>query len=524
MSREDEIFKSRIAKIEELRHKNINPYTNKFEKTHSSKQILDKYSNLKPEEKTKDTVKIAGRVITLRNLGKINFSTLQDFDGRIQVVVQEDESGKQVNEFFLNNIDSGDFIGVEGIIFRTKRGEISVLAKKIEILTKALSPLPEKYHGLQDSEEKLRRRYLDILINPEVKELFLKKAKFWNAVRTFLLKRNFIEVETPVLEPTAGGAAATPFKTHHNSLDIDLYLRISMGELWQKKLMVAGFEKTFEIGRQFRNEGIDMEHLQDYTQMEFYWAYADYKDGMKMVEELYKEITYEILGTLKFKTHGYEIDLGKKWENYDYESLIKEKTGIDIYKDDENKIKKKLDELKMEYDKHAEKWRLIDILWKYCRKQLSGPGFLVNQPVEISPLAKRQESDKRKVQQFQVILAGSEMGNGYSELNDPIDQRERFKRQMELKAKGDTEAQEHDESFLEALEYGMPPTCGFGFSERLFSCLMDRPVRECVIFPLMRPEAKNEIAQKEEKIIEEKKLTKINNKNKIKPKSKVKKK
>ncbi|MBS3073385.1 lysine--tRNA ligase [Candidatus Pacearchaeota archaeon] len=523
MSREDEIFKSRIAKIEELRSKNINPYTNRFERTHSSKQILDKYSNLKVEEKTKDIVKIAGRVMTLRNLGKINFSTIQDFNGKIQLVVQEDESGKILNDFFLNNVDSGDFIGVEGIVFRTKRGEISILAKKIEILTKSLSPLPEKYHGLQDSEEKLRRRYLDIIMNPEIKDLFLKKAKFWQTVRNFLLEKGFIEVETPVLEPTAGGAAATPFKTHHNSLNMDLYLRISMGELWQKKLMVAGFEKTFEIGRQFRNEGIDMEHLQDYTQMEFYWAYADYKDGMKLVEEMYKKIAIDVIGTLKFKTHDYEIDLGKKWETYDYESLIKEKTKIDIYKDDETKIKKKLDELKMEYDKRVDKWRLIDILWKYCRKQLSGPGFLVNQPVEISPLAKRQESDKRKVQQFQVILAGTEMGNGYSELNDPIDQRERFKRQMGLKAKGDTEAQEHDESFLEALEYGMPPTCGFGFSERLFSCLMDRPVRECVIFPLMRPEAK-----KEEKVVEKEiknnPNTQKSNKNKIKPKSKFRKK
>ena len=300
-------------------------------------------------------------------------------------------------------------------------------------------------------------------------------------------EKGFLEVETPVLETCTGGAAATPFKTHHNALDMDVFLRISTGELWQKKLMVAGYDKTFEIGRQFRNEGMDMEHLQDYSQMEFYWAYADYKAGMKLVEELYKKVAMAILGTLKFKTHGYEVDLGKKWQLYDYETLIKEKTGINIYKDDKDKIMEKLDKLKMEYDSNVDKWRLVDVLWKYCRTTISGPGFLVNQPVEVSPLAKRSREDNKKVEQFQIIFAGSEMGNGYSELNDPVDQEERFKRQMELKEKGDKEAQEHDKEFVEALRYGMPPTCGFGISERLFSYLVDKPIRECVIFPLMKP-------------------------------------
>ncbi len=488
MSREDEILKERFNKIEKLKKSGINPYPSSYDKKNSCLEIQKKYGKLKSEESVKDSVKISGRIMTLRNLGKINFCTLQDFTGKIQVVIQEDESGKKLNEFFLENIDGGDFIGVEGTVFKTKRGELSILAKKIEILSKALRPLPEKYHGIQDNEEKLRKRYLDILMNSEIKELFIKKTKFWQTMRDFLQEKGFIEVETPILETSAGGAAATPFKTHHNALDIDVFLRISMGELWQKKLMISGFEKTFEIGRQFRNEGIDMEHLQDYTQMEFYWAYADYKQGMALVEELYKKLAKETLGTLKFKTHGYEIDLSKKWEVYDYEQLIKEKTKIDIYKDDEKKIKKKLDELKIEYDKKVDHWRLVDILWKYCRKQISGPGFLINQPVELSPLAKRNEKDSKKVQQFQIILAGTEMGNGYSELNDPIDQRERFERQMKLKAAGDKESMEHDETFVEALEYGMPPTCGFGVSERLFSYLMDKPIRECVIFPLMRPE------------------------------------
>ena len=252
--------------------------------------------------------------------------------------------------------------------------------------------------------------------------------------------------------------------------------------------MVAGFEKTFEIGRQFRNEGMDMEHLQDYTQMEFYWAYANYQDGMKLVEKLYKKLAREILGTLKFETHGYKVDFGKKWQIYDYEKTIKKYTGINIYYVTEKQIRDKLDKLKMKYQKNLKKWRLVDLLWKYCRKKLSGPGFLIGQPVQITPLAKRDPKDPKKVQQFQVVIAGTEIGNGYSELNDPLDQETRFIQQQELKEEGDEEAHEHDKGFVEALKYGMPPTCGFGVSERLFSYLMNKSIRECVIFPLMKPE------------------------------------
>ena len=402
---------------------------------------------------------------------------------------QEGKTSEKTREFFKRYVDSGDFIGVNGVIAKTKTGELSVLIHKVEILSKAILPLPEKWHGLQDEEEKFRKRYLDILTNPEIKELFIKKSVFWSTIRNFLLEKGFLEVETPVLETSAGGAAATPFKTHHNSLDIDVYLRISMGELWQKKLMVAGYDKTFEIGRQFRNEGIDMEHLQDYTQMEFYWAYADYKDGMKLVQEMYKRVAKAVLGKLKFETHGYKVDLSGKWQEYDYEKTIKKYTGIEIYKSDAHEIRKKLDSLKIEYKESADKWRLVDALWKYCRKKLAGPGFLINQPVEISPLAKRSEKDNRKVEQFQVIIAGTEMGNGYSELNDALDQEERFREQTALKEAGDKESMEHDKGFVEALKYGMPPTCGFGVSERLFAYLVDKPVRECVIFPLVKPEA-----------------------------------
>jgi len=528
MGREEQVKEEKLRKIAELRKANIEPFAYRFDKKNNSEEIKKKHEKLKPDERTKDIVKIAGRIMTIRDLGKLAFSTIQDRYGTIQAVLQEGETADKKWKLFKSYIDAGDIIGIEGTVFKTKRGEISVLVKDLELLTKAVRALPEKWHGIQDDEERLRKRYLDIIMNPEIKELFVKKSKFWQTIRNFLLEKGFLEIETPVLEGSAGGAAATPFKTHHNALDLDVFLRISMGELWQKKLMVAGYEKTFEIGRQFRNEGMDMEHLQDYTQMEFYWAYADFRDGMKLAEEMYKKVVMEVLGTLKFKTHGYEVDLGKKWEMYDYESLIKEKTGINIYKADENQIKKKLDELKIEYDKKVDKWRLVDILWKFCRKQLSGPGFLINQPVEVSPLAKRSREDNKKVEQFQIIIAGSELGNGYSELNDPMDQEERFLEQVKNKEKGDMESMEHDKGFVEALEYGMPPTCGFGVSERLFGYLVDKPLRECVIFPLMKPEMikkdikEVEIVEKAEK--HEEKKADAKKELKAKPKKSAKKK
>ena len=499
MGREDQIVQERMRKLGELRVNGINPYPNKYDKKQTCAECLS--------SKIGSKVKTAGRLMTKRDLGKIAFCVLKDKSGKIQLVLQDGETPQKEKDFFKKYLDSGDFVGIEGKIIKTKTGEISILVDKIEILSKAILPLPEKFHGITDEEEKLRKRYLDILMNEEVKEMFIKKSKFWNTIRNFMLEKGFLEVETPVLENSAGGAAATPFKTHHNSLDIDVFLRISMGELWQKKLMVAGYEKTFEIGRMFRNEGMDMEHLQDYTQMEFYWAYANYEDGMKLVEEMYKKIAKEVFETLKFETHGYKIDLGKKWEIYDFEQTIKKYTEIEIYKSDKKEILKKLGELsqrddprgpsskddsgepKIDFDLNLDKWKLVDLLWKYCRKKLAGPGFLINQPVELSPLAKRNPEDKRKVEQFQVIIAGTELGNGYSELNDSLDQEQRFQEQMKLKEKGDKESMEHDKSFVEALKYGMPPTCGFGVSERLFSYLMNKPIRECVIFPLMKAES-----------------------------------
>ncbi|MBU1180537.1 lysine--tRNA ligase [Patescibacteria group bacterium] len=480
MGRKEQIISERLKKLEELRKQKINPYPSKFNK----KDDCEKCLNAKLGTK----VKTSGRIITKRDIGKIIFSNLRDGKGEIQIVLQESKTPDEIRDFFKRYIDVGDFIGIVGEIFKTKTGQKSILIKDVEMLSKAILPLPEKWKGLQDEEEKYRKRYLDILMNNDIKEMFIKKSKFWNVMRNFLLEKEFIEVETPVLETSAGGAAAKPFVTHHNALDIDVYLRISMGELWQKKLMVAGYEKTFEIGRQFRNEGMDIEHLQDYTQMEFYWSYANYEDGMKLVEEMYKKIAKEVFGTLKYEIYGHKVDLGKKWERYDFEKTIKKYTGVEIYKENKNKIEKKLEELKIDFDPKLDKWKLVDLLWKYCRKKISGPGFLIGQPVELSPLAKRDPKDERKVERFQVIIAGSEVGNGYSELNDPLDQEERFKEQAKNKEEGDEESMDHDKSFVEALKYGMPPTCGFGVSERLFGFLMGKPLRECVIFPLMKPE------------------------------------
>ncbi|MDH3352922.1 MAG: OB-fold nucleic acid binding domain-containing protein, partial [Nanoarchaeota archaeon] len=396
--REKQIIEERIKKIEILRKEGVNPYSHRFDlndqRVHSI-DIKENFAKLKEEEKSGKNAVVAGRVMTKRSFGKLSFFSLQDLRGTIQIVVQKGEVPEEVVDTF-KKIDSGDIVGVNGEVVKTKTGEISIMAQEIFILTKSILPLPDKHGGLKDEEEKLRKRYLDIIVNEEVKDIFIKKQRFWNSIRTFLIDRGFLEVETPVLENSAGGAAASPFETHHNALDTDVYLRISMGELWQKKLLVAGYEKTFEIGRQFRNEGMDAEHLQDYTQMEFYWAYANFEDGMKLTEEMYKEIAMATLGTLKFESSGHKIDLGKKWKIFDFEKLIKEKTGVDIYDTDKKGIIKKLSELKMEFNPNVDKWRLVDTLWKYCRKQISGPGFLVGQPVELTPLAKRSQKDPRK--------------------------------------------------------------------------------------------------------------------------------
>lgn len=511
MARQDEIVKERMKKIHELKKQGIEPYPSKYEHPLSvSSELQEKYSSLKADKSSKNKVFVAGRIMSIRDMGKICFLVLYDGSGKIQLILQEKETPEKLIQFFKKYIDEGDFVGVSGNIFRTKRGELSIVVSEAKLLAKSIFPLPEKYHGLQNEEEKLRKRYLDVLANQEVKEIFIRKAKFWQSMRNFLVSNGFLEVETPVLENSAGGASATPFTTHHNALNIDVYLRISMGELWQKKLMVAGYPKTFEIGRQFRNEGMDAEHLQDYSQMEFYLAYANYEDGMKLVQEMYKQIAKEVYGKTKFKINEHEFDLSNKWEIIDYCSIIKKYTKIDIFKASENEIKQKLNELKIEYEQKAGKPTLIDSLMKYCRKKISGPAFLIGTPVDVSPLAKADAKDVKKTERFQVILAGSEVGNGYSELNDPFDQEARFQQQQKMKESGDTQAQSHDFEFVEALKYGMPPTCGFGVSERLFAFLEGKPIRETTIFPLMKPlvSEKNSEAKEEKQGVKEKKGSK----------------
>src|SRR3989344_3473754 len=485
MSTIDELKKVRIEKLNSLQKLGLLAYPAKTKRTHTIAEALKNFSKI---SKSKKEIILTGRLLAMRGHGGATFLDIQDGEGKIQGLIKEDKLGEKGCKFFINHFDIGDFVEIKGVLIKTKRGEQTIEATDYAMLAKSLLPLPEKWHGLQDVEEKLRKRYLDILFNPEVKEMIQKRATFWNSMREFLMEKGFLEVETPVLEVTAGGADARPFMTHHNALDMDLYLRISTGELWQKKLIVAGFEKTFEIGRQFRNEGMDAEHLQDYTQMEFYWAYADYKEGMKLTEELYKYIIKKTFGTLKFKIKDFNIDFGKKWEIYDYRTIVNKYAKIDVFEASVSEMEKQLVKLGITYDKKGfNKTRAIDNLFKYCRKNLAGPGFLINLPIDVSPLAKRDEKNPKIAQRFQVIVAGSELGNGYSELNNPLDQEERFKEQEKLRKEGDQEAQMFDHDFVEALEYGMPPTCGFGISERLFSFLMNKPIRECQIFPLMRP-------------------------------------
>jgi lysyl-tRNA synthetase class 2 len=484
----EELRKTRIEKLKKLEAAGLLGYPATTKRTHNVAEVLENFKSLSGGIFGKKSVVIAGRIMAKRGQGGLTFLDVNDGTGKIQALIKVDKLGEKGYQFFLDVFDIGDFVEVKGTLFTTQRGEKTIETEDYKMLAKALLPLPEKWHGLQDVEERLRKRYLDILFNPEVKEMVEKRAIFWNAIREFLVKNGFLEVETPVLETTPGGADAKPFKTHHNALNLDVYLRISTGELWQKKLMVAGFNKTFEIGRQFRNEGMDAEHLQDYTQMEFYLAYADYEQGMKLVEEMYKYVAKKTFGTLQFKIGEFNVDLSKKWEKYDYVSTISKYTRVNIAEASLQEIEKALQKLKVDYDKKGfNKTRAIDNLWKYCRKKIEGPGFLINEPLEVSPLAKKMEKHPDLVQRFHVIFAGSELGNGYSELNNPLDQAERFEQQQKLREKGDEEAQMYDKDFVEALEHGMPPTCGFGMSERVFAFLMNKPARETQIFPLMRP-------------------------------------
>jgi len=477
----EDIIKERLKKIDLLKEAGINPYPARTKKVVSINDVIKNFNSL---SKSKKRVSIAGRIMSFRDQGNLVFSDLVDASHKIQIVLKKDNISNL--NFWKKVLDRGDFIFVNGIVFKTKKGEKSIEAKKIEIWAKSLRPLPTEWFGIEDEETRLRQRYLEMILNPETRQIFIKKSIFWQTFREELKKQGFLEVETPVLEPIPGGAEAEPFVTHLNALDEDFYLRISL-ELSLKKILVGGFEKVFEIGRIFRNEGIDREHLQDYTQLEFYWAYHDYNDLMKFVESLYKKVIKNTVGSLVTVYNDKKINWSKKWPRVEYVKLFEKFTGINPIKATRDELYKKAKELNLNPEEFAGKGRLIDLIFKKtARPTLIQPCFLINPPVEIEPLAKRSEKDPNVVERFQVMAGGTELGKGFSELNDPIDQRKRFEEQAKLREAGDKEAQMLDEGFLEALEYGMPPTAGFGISERLFAVLMNKPVRECVIFPLMR--------------------------------------
>ena len=475
----------RVKKLQKLRESGVEAYPQTSKRTVSLELVRKDFSKLL---KAKKKLWLAGRILSIRDQGNIIFLDLEDESGRFQAVLLK----KNIKNFavFKGNLDRGDFINVYGSVFKTKSGEMSLEVREANILTKSLLPIPSEWYGVEDPDLRLRARYLELLTDSKTKEMFRKKSAFWQAFREFLLKEDFLEVETPVLESIPGGAEAEPFKTHLKALDIGLYLRISL-ELSLKKLIVGGYEKVFEIGRIFRNEGIDKEHLQDYTQLEFYWAYHEYNDLMKLIEKMYKFVIKKTIGTYKTTYDGNKIDWGKKWKTVDYVLSFQKAVGLDPLAASDDELFVFAKNKGFGPERHMGRGRLIDLIFKKTvRPTLIQPCFLIDPPVDIEPLAKRHRKDPRRVERFQILAGGTELGKGFTELNDPLDQRERFEVQMNLREAGDNEAQMMDEGFVEALEYGMPPTAGFGISERLFAVLMDKPVRETVFFPLMRPKNK----------------------------------
>ncbi len=485
----EDILETKREKLATLSAQFGTAYPEKAERTHTVAKVLEQFESLNGTDKK---VSIVGRVRSLRVMGKIAFAHLEDGTGKMQGFFSEEmlapvdkPEDKSSFALFKETIEIGDFLSITGTVFLTKQNERSVRVEAWQMLSKSLLPLPTEFYGLKDEEQLLRKRYLDLAMNGETRELFRKKNIFWQTVRQFLSGKEFLEVQTPVLEHIPGGAEAEPFVTHHKALDQDFYLRISL-ELPLKRLLVGGYERVFEIGRVFRNEGIDREHLQEFDHMEFYSAYTDFETGCTMVEDLYRSVVRAVAGeTLKTTFEGNEIDWSQPFPRVDYFTEFKRETGIDLSGDiSVETLQAKADELKIKYEPTAGKGRLIDTIYKKTvRQKLIQPCILVGHPVEVSPLAKLDPKNPRRTLRMQPIAGKSELGNGFAELNDPIDQRARFEVQMKLREAGDNEAQMIDEDFLEALEYGMPPAFGFGMSERLFAILMDRSIRETVIFP-----------------------------------------
>ena len=476
--------KVRLEKIGKLKELGIKPYSAKSHREHEIGNVLRGFDSFNGKD-----VCLTGRIMAWRTHGKLLFLDIKDQSGTIQVIIKKDSlEGDLKNEYLdwenLELLDLADFVEIVGEIGKSKTEQISIFTKKVRLLTKALRPIPRK---LNSKEQIFRRRYLDLIINEDRVRMFERKAKFWEVQRGFLKKEGFMEVEVPVLEPVTGGADAKPFITHHNALDQDFFLRIST-ELYQKRLIGGGYEKVYTLGPNFRNEGMDDEHLQEYYQLEWYWAYANFRDNMDLARRIFLEIAQKVYGNTKFTTRGHTFDLADEWKEIDYTQVIKDTFDVDIFSDSDEKILEVVKKNNIELDGDINRNRLIDNLWKMIRAGISGPAFLINHPKFISPLAKSHEDNPELTERFQVIIAGSELGNGYSEINDPVDQLERFLEQQELRDSGDDEAQMLDIDFVEMLEYGMPPTSGYGQSERIFWFLEDVSGREGTFFPQMRVE------------------------------------
>ena len=482
----NQLMQIRRDKLNKLKEEGKNPFEiTKFNRTHTSKQIMDNYEELEGKDVT-----VAGRLMAKRIMGKASFCHIQDGDGKIQSYVSINELGEDSYKHFKED-DIGDIIGITGFVFKTKTGEISIHAKEVTLLSKSLRPLPEKFHGLKDTDLRYRQRYVDLIMNPEVKETFLKRVQILQEVKNILNEKGYLEVETPILNTIAGGAAARPFITHHNTLDMDMYLRIA-NELYLKRLIVGGFDKVYEMGRMFRNEGMDIKHNPEFTNIELYAAYQDYNDMMDITEEIISRVAQKVLGTTKITYQGTEIDLTPSWKRISMIDSIKEVTGVDFNTiETDEEAKKAAEELHVELDElKLTRGEIINQIFEAkVEETLVQPTFIYDYPVEVSPLTKRKPSDPRLTERFEVFIGSREYGNAYSELNDPIDQYERFKKQVEARDAGDEEANMMDEDFINALEYGMPPTGGLGIGiDRLVMLLTDSAsIRDVLLFPTMKP-------------------------------------
>lgn len=482
----NQLMKVRREKLDKLKQEGKNPFEiTKFNRTHTSKQIVDNYDELEGKDVT-----VAGRIMAKRIMGKASFVHIQDCDGKIQSYVSINDLGEESYQAFKED-DIGDIVGITGFVFKTRTGEISIHAKELTLLSKSLRPLPEKYHGLKDTDLRYRQRYVDLIVNPEVKDTFVKRTEIIKEIRRILDEKNYLEVETPILNTIAGGASARPFVTHHNTLDIDMYLRIAT-ELYLKRLIVGGFDRVYEIGRIFRNEGMDLKHNPEFTSIELYQAYANLEDMMNITEEIVSKVAMKVLGTTKITYQGQEIDLTPSWRRITMIDAIKEVTGVDFHEiqtDEEAMEAAKKAGIEIDPIKTSRGDIIAQFFDEKVEETLIQPTMIYEYPIENSPLAKKDEKDQRMTQRFELFIGGREYANAFAELNDPIDQYERFLDQVKQREAGDDEANMMDNDFVTALEYGMPPTGGMGMGiDRLIMLLTDEAsIRDVLLFPTMKP-------------------------------------